>query len=105
MALSPEQIAFTAEIVRETYASVASAVSSLNTAQEFILSGDIDLWELERNAVDLRVKGEGIDLNTDRLLAQIFYRTRSMLGYPLIPYDQGEPVLSLMELEVGHNFG
>lgn len=105
MALNSEQIVLTAEIVRESYASVASAASSLNAAQEAILSDDIDLWEAERNAIDLRVKGEGIDLNTDRLLAAIFYRVRTMLGYPFTPYDLSEPVMSLIELEVGQNFG
>ncbi len=105
MALTSEQIAYTAEIVRESYASVASAVSSLNANQESLLSDDIVTWRAERNAIDLRVKGESVDLNTDRLLAAIFYRVRSMLGYPFIPYDQNEPVMSLIELEVGQNFG
>jgi hypothetical protein len=105
MALSPEQLVLTAEIVRETYASVVSATSSLNVAQESLLSDDIDLWETERNSADLKFKGDGVDLDSTRLLADIFYRVRNMLGYPFIPYDLNGPVMNLIELEVGQNFG
>lgn len=107
MALTSEQLVHTAEIVRESYASVVSAASSLNAAQESVLIDDIETWQQERNAVDLRLKGgrEGVDLDADRLLAKIFYRTRNMLGYPVIPYDENGPIMSLMELEVGQNFG
>jgi hypothetical protein len=105
MALSPEQLVLTAEIVRETYTSVVSATSSLNVAQESLLSDDIDLWEQERNSADLKFKGDGVDLDSTRLLADIFYRVRNMLGYPFIPYDLNGPVMDLIELEVGQNFG
>lgn len=106
MALVSEQIALTAEIVRESYASVASAASSLNTAQESLLSDDIDTWQLERNSHDLKLKGgrDGVVLDTAPLLAEIFYRARNMLGYPFIPYDLNGPVMDLVELEVGQNF-
>jgi hypothetical protein len=105
MALTSDQLVLTAEIVRETYASVVSATSSLNAAQESLLSDDIDLWEQERNSADLKFKGDGVDLDSTRLLADIFYRVRNMLGYPFIPYDLNGPVMDLIELEVGQNFG
>lgn len=105
MALQSDQLVLTAEIVRETYASVLSATSSLNTAQESLLSDDIDLWETERNSADLKFKGDGVDLDSTRLLADIFYRVRNMLGYPFIPYDLNGPIMDLIELEVGQNFG
>lgn len=105
MALTSSRIAVVAEIVRESYDSVASAVSSLNSSQEAILVADIETWKEERNSIDLKFKGEGVDLDSERLLAKIFYRTRSMLGYPLIAYDLDAPTMSLIELEVGHNFG
>jgi hypothetical protein len=105
MALTSDQLVLTAEIVRETYTSVVSATSSLNVAQESLLSDDIDLWEQERNSADLKFKGDGVDLDSTRLLADIFYRVRNMLGYPFIPYDLNGPVMDLIELEVGQNFG
>ena len=105
MALTSEQLTFTAEIVRETYASVVSATSSLNPAQEALLSDDIDLWETERNSTDFRFKGDGVELDSRPLLADIFYRVRNMLGYPFMPYDLNGPTMDLIELEVGHNFG
>lgn len=108
MALSSEQLAWIAEIVRESKADVEAAIVArpLDAAQELILGDDIDTWEAERDSVDVRLKGGsgGVDLNTDRLLAKIFYRTRRMLGFPEIPYDQDEVVMSLIELEVGQNF-
>jgi len=107
MALTSEQLAFTAEIVREPYADVATAANSLNAAQELLLSDDIDLWESERNSHDFKLKGgrDGVVLDTAPLLAEIFYRVRNMLGFDWIPYDQDADVMSLMELEVGQNFG
>ena len=107
MALTDDQLALTAEIVRESYASVVSKASSLNTAQEALLSDDLDTWEAERNSADFKLKGgrDGLDLDTSRLLADIFYRVRNMLGFTKIPFDQDEEVMSLMELEVGQNFG
>jgi hypothetical protein len=105
MALTSDQLVLTAEIVRETYASVVSTTSSLNAAQETLLVDYIDLWEQEHNSSDLKFKGEGVDLDSTRLLADIFYRVRLMLGYPFIPYDLSGPIMDLLELEVGQNFG
>jgi hypothetical protein len=107
MALTPDQLTLVAEIVRESYASVVSTTSSLNPSQESLLSDDVDLWEAERNSVDFKMKGgrDGIVLDSSETLRAIFYRVRNMLGFSLIPYDQSEPVISLMELEVGQNFG
>lgn len=109
MALTSEQLAFTAEIVRDSKDNVVARIAArpLDSAQESILSDDIDLWEAERNSVDFKMKGgrDGIILESSEILKAIFYRVRNMLGYDLIPYDQNEPVMSLMELEVGQNFG
>lgn len=109
MALTSEQIAFTAEITRESRTVVVAALAaqSLDAAQEAILGDDIDLWEAERNSVDFKLKGgrDGVILDSEPLLAKIFYRTRKMLGFEKIPYDEDEQVMSLMELEVGQNFG
>lgn len=109
MALNSTQIAWLAEIVRESKADVISAIASrsIDADQESILSDDIDLWEAERNSVDFKLKGgrDGVVLDTEPLLATIFYRTRNMLGFVFIPYALDEEVMSLMELEVGQNFG
>lgn len=104
MALISEQIVFTAEIVRESYADVEDAVSSLNTAQESLLSDDIDLWERTRNSF-VRLNGGGIDFDNERKRAAIFYRVRQLLGLPFIVYDLDGELLELVELEVGQNFG
>lgn len=109
MALTSEQLSWTAQIVRESKADVVAAITArpLDAADEAILSDDIDLWEAERNSVDFKLKGgrDGVILDVEPLLAKIFYRTRKMLGLEKIPYDEDEEVMSLMELEVGQNFG
>lgn len=104
MALVSNQIALTTEIVRETYASVATATSSLNAAQETLLIDDLDLWEAIRNK-HVKYKGDGVDLDNERKRAAIFYRVRQMLGYPFVVYGLDGEVMSLVELEVGQNFG
>lgn len=105
MALVSNQIALTAEIARETYASVVSATSSLNAAQQTLLLDDLDLWEAVRNSfVKLKGGSDGIDFDNQRKRAAIFYRVRQMLGYPFIVYDLDGEVMQLVELEVGQNF-
>jgi hypothetical protein len=103
MALTPDQLTLVAEIVREPYASVVSTTSSLNPSQESLLSDDIDLWEAERNSGDFKFKGDGVELDSRPLLADVFYRVRRMLGYPFILYDLNGPTMELIELEVGQN--
>lgn len=107
MSLTSDQLAIVREIVREPKASVASAVSSLNEAEELLLIGDIVTWRLERNSHDVKLKGgrDGVVFDTAPLLSEIFYRVRNMLGYPFIAYDLNGPVMDLIELEVGQSFG
>lgn len=109
MALNSTQIAWLVEITRESKADVISAIASqsVDADQELILSDDIDLWEAERNSVDFKLEGgrDGVKLDVEPLLAKIFYRTRKMLGFEKIPYDEDEEVMSLTEMEVGQNFG
>jgi hypothetical protein len=104
MALVSNQIALTAEIVRESYAFVESATSSLNPAQETLLIDDLDAWESIRNSF-VKYKGDGVDFDNERKRAAIFYRVREMLGYPFVVYDLNGPTMELVELEVGQNFG
>jgi hypothetical protein len=104
MALSSEQIAWTARIVRETKTAVASAVTSLSADEEDILSDDIDLWRSIENSY-VRYKGEGVDFDNERKRAGIFYRVREMLGFPFIVYEYNALTLELVELELGQNFG
>jgi hypothetical protein len=104
MALTSDQLALIAEIVRESYASVVTATSSLNTAQESMLADDIDAWEAIRNSY-IKFKGDGVDFDNERKRAAIFYRVRQLLGYPFLVYDLNAPTMELIELEVGQNFG
>jgi hypothetical protein len=105
MALVSNQIALTAEIVRETYASVVSATSSLNAAQQTLLIDDLDLWEAVRNSfVKLKGGGDGVDFDNQRKRAAIFYRVRQLLGYPFVVYSLDAEMMELIELEVGQNF-
>lgn len=104
MALSGEQIAFVAEITRESYTTIAGLVTSLTADQESLLSDDIDAWEAIRNSY-VKYKGDGVDFDNERKRAGIFYRVRSMLGLPFLVYDLSADVFELVELEVGANFG
>jgi hypothetical protein len=104
MALQSDQLALTAEIVRESYASVVTATSSLNAAQESMLADDIDAWEAIRNSY-IKFKGDGVDFDNERKRAAIFYRVRQLLGYPFVVYDLDAPAMELIELELGQNFG
>jgi hypothetical protein len=104
MALQSDQLALTAEIVRESYASVVTATSSLNAAQESMLADDIDAWEAIRNSY-IKFKGDGVDFDNERKRAAIFYRVRQLLGYPFLVYDLNAPTMELIELELGQNFG
>jgi hypothetical protein len=104
MALQSDQLVLTAEIVRESYASVVTATSSLNAAQESMLADDIDAWEAIRNSY-IKFKGDGVDFDNERKRAAIFYRVRQLLGYPFVVYDLNAPTMELIELELGQNFG
>lgn len=104
MALTSEQIALTAEIVRESYADVADAAEDLIAAQESLLSDDLDLWEVIRNS-HVKFTGDGVDFDNERKRAAIFYRIRNMLGLPFLVYQYDAEVLELFELEVGSQYG
>jgi hypothetical protein len=104
MALSSEQLAWVARIVRESYAVAVAKTATLNAAQESILSDDIDLWESIENR-HVVIRGDGVDLNNERKRRAIFYRVRDMLGLPLVIYEIDAQVMELVELEVGQNFG
>jgi hypothetical protein len=104
MALQSDQLALTAEIVREPYTSVVTATSSLNTAQESMLADDVDAWESIRNSY-IKFKGDGVDFDNERKRAAIFYRVRQLLGYPFVVYNLDAPTMELIELELGQNFG
>lgn len=79
MALKDDQKAAVAEIIERPLLFVESV--SLTEAQIERLSEDIDLWDANRNAVDLELKGE-IDLRAQRLLDGIRERVRVMYGFP-----------------------
>lgn len=106
MALTSEQIAFTAEIVRELKSVVESALITrpLDAAQESILSDDIDTWESIRNSF-VKFKGDGVDFDNERKREAIFYRVRQLLGLPFVVFDLNSEMMELVELEVGQNFG
>jgi hypothetical protein len=104
MALTGEQIVFTAEITRESYAVVATAAATLNADQEKHLIEDIEMWEAIRNS-HVKFTRDGVDFDNERKRAAIFYRVRQMLGFPFIVYWLDGEVLQLFELEVGSNFG
>lgn len=104
MALTSEQIAYTAEIVRESYGDVQTAALTLNAAQESLLSDDLDTWGRIRDS-HVRFTGDGVDFDNERKRAAIFYRVRQMLGFPFVVYALDGEVLELFELEVGSNFG
>lgn len=106
MALTSEQIAFTAEIVRELKSVVEAAILAkpLDAAQESILSDDIDTWESIRNSF-VKFKGDGVDFDNQRKREAIFYRVRQLLGLPFVVFDLNSEMIELVELEVGQNFG
>lgn len=104
MALTSEQIAFTAEIVRESYAVAEAKTATLNAAQELILVDDLDLWETIRNSF-VKFKGDGVDFDNERKREAIFYRVRQLLGLPFVVFDLNSEMMELVELEVGQNFG
>lgn len=106
MALTSEQLAFTAEIVRESKAVVEAAITARppDTAQELILSDDIYLWESIRNSF-VKFKGDGVDFDNQRKREAIFYRVRQLLGLPFVVFDLSADLMELIELEVGQNFG
>ena len=103
MALTSTQIAWTARIIRETYAVAESKTAALRSEQELILSDDIDLWESIENSF-IKFKGDGVDFDNDRKREGIFYRVREMLGLPFMVYDRNTDMMELFELEVGQNF-
>jgi hypothetical protein len=106
MALNSEQLAFTAEIVRESVAVVESAIAArpLSVSQESILADDIDVWESIRYSF-VKVKGDGVDYDNERKRSAVFYRVRQLLGLPFVTYSLDAEILQLFELEVGQNFG
>jgi hypothetical protein len=105
MALDAAQKTLTAEIVRESYAAVESKASSLNAAQESLLSDDLDVWEAIRNS-HVKVKGgtDGVDFDPERKRAAIFYRLRNMLGFPFLVYVLDADMIELFHYEAGGNF-
>lgn len=106
MALSDGQVAFLAEIVRESQDVVNAAIEArpLNTATEALLADDIDIWESIRNSF-VKFKGDGVDFDNERKREAIFYRVRQLLGLPFVVYSLDAEMMELIELEVGQNFG
>lgn len=105
MALSSDQLVALSEITRESYDTVESAASDLNTAQESVLSDDLDTWESIRDShVKLAGGGDGVDFDDERKRAAIYYRVRNMLGLEYIDFYL-EGGFQVLDLEVGANFG
>lgn len=107
MALTSEQIAWTARIARELKEVITAALAArpLDTNQELILGDDIDLWQSIENSF-VKFKGDGVDFDNERKREGIFYRVREMLGLPFMVYDRNAYLytMELIELEVGQNF-
>lgn len=105
MALTPDELVYLAEMVRESYADTSSAVTaaSLNPSQEQLLLADIVLWESIRNSF-IKYKGEGVDFDNQRKREAIFYRVRQLLGLPFVIFDLSVELMELVEIEVGQNF-
>lgn len=104
MALTSEQLAWVARIIRETYTVAETRSVTLNEDQELILIDDVDLWQSIENSY-VKFKGDGVDFDNDRKRQGIFYRVREMLGLPFMAYDRDAYQMELFELEVGQNFG
>lgn len=106
MALTDEQITWTARITRETVDVIAAALAArpLNAIQETLLIADIALFQAVENSF-IRYKGEGVDFDNERKREAIFYRVRELLGLPFMVYSRLHELMELVELEVGQNFG
>lgn len=106
MALTSEQVALTAEMVRESSDDVVAAIAAkpLGAAEESLLVGDITIWSAIRNSF-IKYKGEGVDFDNERKREAIFYRVRRLLGFPFVLYDLNTELMELVELEAGQNFG
>jgi len=92
MALTSEQIDTVAEIVDESYATVADKASVIEAATEAHIVEDIATWNANRDKVKLEIGGggDGVNLKAKRLLDAITARTRRRLGLPtLVGYRGG----------------
>lgn len=82
--MTDEQLAIVAEITQEPYATIVSLVSSLTEAQEERIVDDTDLWDANRNDVDVWLSDPGgVNWQAKELLSAIRVRTRSAFGLPL----------------------
>jgi hypothetical protein len=98
MALSPEQQVILVEITQETLDRIKSV--TLTDEQVLWVSDDIDLWQEERNNVDVELDGE-VKYRVSPLLSDIRKRVRKQLGFSLYsdePFggsSQAIPVISV----------
>lgn len=82
MALSASDILTLVEITRQSRATVQASAEGMDADLESRLSDEIRLWEENRNAVDVELKGE-VDLKARRLLDDIRVRVCDLLEYPV----------------------
>lgn len=80
MPLTAAQEVTAAEITQEVLSKIQAV--TLTDEQIVWLVDDLDLWEAERNSVDVELHGE-TDFKTQRLLDAIRGRVRKMFGFPL----------------------
>jgi len=101
MALNAAQKAMVARLTRETVPTIEALprLLVLTPEEESLLSDDIDTWEGIQNS-HVIYKGDGVDFNNKRKRIEIFYRVRTMLGLPFIPYDFD--VVGGYSMNVGH---
>ena len=98
--LTNTQLVTVAEITQETYATVEGLASSLNAEQESAIADDIDLWDDNKNDVDVWLSNpSGANWQAQKLLDAIRQRMRKTLGLSLVSWE-----VSGYSMNVGHTW-
>ena len=84
MALTDTQIAQLVQITRKTRATVEAKASSLTAEDESLIADDIDLWDENKDDVDVELRSSnGADYRVQRLLDAIRLRILVLLGFSI----------------------
>lgn len=106
MALTGAQETLLASIIYETPAYVASLVTDLDSDVETFITGRLTAYALVVSHVKLKGGKEGLDFDESRDREYIRIELRTVLGLSSVSSnDPNSNAMSLVELEVGGNFG
>lgn len=96
MAFTASQKPILAEILQVSPEALTDLLSSLTftAEQESWIVDDIDLWEANRNDVDIEIEGQ-VNLKTRWLLNAIRSRMRKAFGLPLFSFETSGASYSL----------